>query len=65
VAAPEYKVERRPWPEHWKLNLRPWQITREGEPIGYYPSESDATLVMEHTMWAEGALEQARRVARG
>ncbi len=57
----DYKVELRPWQTIWALPDRPWQLVKDGLPIGFYPTEAEANDVLAAVL----LVEEAERVREG
>ena len=39
---PKYIVRKRKWPDSWKPLQRPWELLRDGLPVGFYETPEAA-----------------------
>lgn len=52
MAEAVYGVRRRRWPSSWPPLKRPWELLRDGKPVGFYKSELAAQSTLRDTLAA-------------
>ena len=55
-----YEVRERHWPSVWPRLKRPWELLRDGKPVGFYKSKEEAESMKIATL---AAIEQKKEEA--
>lgn len=45
-----YEVRERRWPSTWPRLKRPWELLKDGRPVGFYKTEKVARSTLKDTL---------------